>query len=361
MRILIVTHSPLSQELGAGQVALNLASSLRKLGNEVILWSASGVSGQPKWWQALQVKRRALDSFLNGQERFDIVDVPAALLTPKLSAWGLTVVRSVQPELHYLVENLLSKSGKWWSFKSIIRRAGLAVYSGYFFAVVMSGWFTSKHILCLGTIEFQWMRRWFPWWCHKTSYYVNCPASDERGSFHAIRLKRKASDAVAGRKFLWLGRWQPHKGTAGLVRFINERIASVPEDVFTIAGCGPLAESDFTREQLSSGQIKIIPTFDRRQLYEILSSHDVGLFTSRVEGWGLGICEMLESGMTVFATDVGGVPDLKRYFPRTLRKFPPPLTFAIELEAEEILEEYFSAFNWDSIAVDYIRQVLGVH
>lgn len=41
------------------------------------------------------------------------------------------------------------------------------------------------------------------------------------------------------------------------------------------------------------------------------TGYDAGLFTSEAEGWGLSLNEMLESDMPVFATEVGGVRDLR--------------------------------------------------
>lgn len=62
IRILIVTDVPLSAELGAGQMTLNLAEALRSLGHDVTLWSPHPVP--PKIKRHRQWARSKLDAFI---------------------------------------------------------------------------------------------------------------------------------------------------------------------------------------------------------------------------------------------------------------------------------------------------------
>ena len=79
-----------------------------------------------------------------------------------------------------------------------------------------------------------------------------------------------------------------------------------------------------------------------------------------MEGWGLNLNEMLESGLPVYATRAGAVDDLEPYFPSSLRSFPPPER--IEPAPLEDLEAngYFQRFTWGAIARDYERQVAAL-
>lgn len=54
IRLLIVTHAPLSAETGAGQVAINLAEAFRSQGHDVTLWTPHPLPTQTKWWQRAQ-------------------------------------------------------------------------------------------------------------------------------------------------------------------------------------------------------------------------------------------------------------------------------------------------------------------
>ncbi|MGA1592888.1 MAG: hypothetical protein ACO36N_05975 [Candidatus Nanopelagicales bacterium] len=54
MRILIVTHAPLSPEFGAGQMAINLGDALRRQGYEVTLWSPHPLPSVSRWFRNIQ-------------------------------------------------------------------------------------------------------------------------------------------------------------------------------------------------------------------------------------------------------------------------------------------------------------------
>jgi glycosyltransferase involved in cell wall biosynthesis len=85
----------------------------------------------------------------------------------------------------------------------------------------------------------------------------------------------------------------------------------------------------------------------------LLAAHDIGLLSSRVEGWGLVLNEMLEAGMIVYSTQVGGYSDLGPHFPRQLRAFPPPTSEPISLEVDVLDNLYIERFSWPSIARSY--------
>jgi hypothetical protein len=162
-----------------------------------------------------------------------------------------------------------------------------------------------------------------------------------------------------GLRFLWIGRWAEQKGVAPLVRFILQRSAERPHDSFTIAGAGSEAAAALPADLQARGIVRIVPHFQRSELAALLGGHDAGLFTSEAEGWGLSLNEMLESGLPVFAREVGGVRDLRPYFPRTLLPFPPPLDFDPTSCRETDLDPYYRIFSWESIAERYEREVLS--
>jgi glycosyltransferase involved in cell wall biosynthesis len=141
-----------------------------------------------------------------------------------------------------------------------------------------------------------------------------------------------------------------------VARFVMERSQTRPGDTFTFAGTGT---SDLPELHGCPGdRVRIVPSFARPELPALLASHDVGLFTSRVEGWGLSLSEMLESGMVVFATRAGGVPDLAPFFPASLRTFPPPPRVE-SLELEDLASNgYYRQFDWNTIAAAYEQAVL---
>lgn len=365
LRILIATHSILSPEFGAAQVAINLAEALREQGHDVTLWSPHPMPIANRWWQSFQsmnLGRSKLNAFIETQDPFDVIDCYASLITKQVSKSAtLTIARSVQPDVLYLASNL-NNSPKRNLKDVLLLPFNCSVLMTNLF-LVLQGWRRANYILCLGSLELQWLEKWFPWWRSKLISYVNALSEVDQVALASVRLRRKEPEGE-GIRFLWIGRWVAHKGIAELVDFIVERAASHPEDTFTIAGCDINVENDFPLELIRSSRLKILPFFKRHQLYDLLANHDIGLFPSRVEGWGLVLNEMLESGMPVFATPVGGVIDLKPFFEEMLNPFPPsPQLNALGLKslisAEVYYKDYYNKFSWNSIAQSYVDTILN--
>jgi glycosyltransferase involved in cell wall biosynthesis len=357
MRILLASHSPLSAELGASQVVLNLATALRVRGHDALAWSPEPLPpGAPR--TLFKRQREALESFATQHGPFDVIDTPAITAGRDLQLQGTLVVRSIQPELLYLWQDICGELGR--RLVPTPRSIAHVLIAAPRAAAILAGWRHARLILCMGSIELSWMGRRFPHWRPKLGSYVCAPSPTERPALTEIRRRRPAGPEGGGLRFLWIGRWAAHKGTGRLVRWIAERAAAAPRDTVTIAGCGPAAERDLRPEWLRSGRVRLVPFFPRTELPALLASHDAGLFTSTVEGWGLILNEMLESGMPVFATATGGVADLEPFFPQSLRPFPPP----VRIEPWPLLEDleangYFARFDWADIARSYEEAVRG--
>ncbi|HYL05878.1 MAG TPA: glycosyltransferase family 4 protein [Thermoanaerobaculia bacterium] len=351
MKILLVSHPPLAAELGAAQVALNLAAALRDRGHDARAWSPEPLPPGTRWWNLWLRQRRIIERFAAAAGPFDVVDTPALSASRELARHGALIVRSIQPELRYLWHNVRTDLGRHPS----PRAAAHAVSGAHRAAAIASGWHRARAILCMGSHELAWMRRRFPCWSAKLGCYLYAPPPDERSSFAQVRRARQAAPGP-GRRFLWIGRWTAHKGTERLLRWLRERLAGAPEDVVTLAGCGPV-ERDLVPAWLRSGQVRVVPSFTRAELPALLAAHTVGLFTSEVEGWGISLNEMLESGMIVLATDAGAVGDLRPFFPVSLRPFPPPPTIASGPLEDLDANGYHRRFSWPEIALAYERQV----
>lgn len=356
MRILLVSHPALTAELGAAQIALRLAEGLRALGHEAAAWSPEPLPPDTRWWNLWVRQRRAIERHAREHGPFDLIDTPAISATSGLARSGPLLVRGLQPELDYLLcdvrgdlrHRLLPSPRSLAHALLALPRAG----------AIVAGWRRARAILCLGSHDLARMRRRFPGWTGKLGVYVCAPSDEERATLTEVRRRRTAPAQGAGVRFLWIGRWAAHKGTRRLLRFLRRRLAAAPADRFTIAGCGPAAEREIPVDWMRQGGVRLVPSFARAELPELLATHDAGLFTSSVEGWGLSLSEMLESGLPVYATEAGAVDDLRPFFPFSLRPFPPP--DRIEPTALEDLEAngYYERFHWDRIAREYERQAL---
>ena len=356
MRILIVSHAPLTAESGAAQTALTLAAALRNRGHDALAWSPEPLPPDTRWWNLWRRQAQSAERFAACQGPFDVIDTPAISASRRLSRHGRLVVRSVQPEMRYLLFDLRSDLRR----RSLPRALAHVAVGIPRAAAILAGWRRASRILCLGNHELDWMRRRFPVWTPKLASYISAPIPAERTALLEVRRRRQARPQGEGTSFLWIGRWVAHKGIGRLARWIAERAATAPHDTVTIAGSGSAAERDLPAEWLRNGRVRLVPSFSRSELPGILASHDAGLFTSDLEGWGLSLNEMLESGMPVFATRAGAVANLKPFFPQSLRPFPPPARIEPSLSLEDLeVNGYFSRFDWASIARCYEEAVLA--
>ena len=352
MRILLAVLSPISAELGAAQMALNLAEALRGMEIEVVVWTPYPIPPEISWWRRVAWIRRSIADYVEKDGLFDCVDLPPVAVTRALARNCPVIARSVQPDLAYLWTEM-------W-FAGRLRSVGVAdwiataLFNFYLGILVVCGWFRARHILCLGREEFEWMKKWFPWWQGKLAMYVNAIADNEREALVEVRLNRVSSGG-RGTKFLWLGRWAAQKGVDLLLDFIQNNIDARSADSVTIAGCGNGVEKHIPPELLKQGNVRIVPSYDRRDLVGLLEEHDAGLFTSRTEGGGLTLQEMLESGMRVYATNAGAVHDLRREFSELLRPFPPSgSASAMPPRTQALRAEYIKRYSWRAIAKHYL-------
>src|SRR5262245_10104328 len=188
-------------------MALNLAEALRAQGAQVVLWTPLPLPPGIPWWKRMQWMRRRIAEYVQQEGPFDFVDVPPVAVSAALARRCMVVVRSVQPELLYLWTEA-AHAGAVGRVRFTHRVAG-ALLALYHALLVVGGWQRATCILCLGSGEFQWMRRWFPWWRKKLRVYVNAINDDERAQLLRIRGQRRPPSGE-GTRFLWLGRWAAH-------------------------------------------------------------------------------------------------------------------------------------------------------
>jgi glycosyltransferase involved in cell wall biosynthesis len=159
-----------------------------------------------------------------------------------------------------------------------------------------------------------------------------------------------------------MGRWAPHKGVKRLAQFIGTRLEATSDDTVTIAGCGRIPEGPIARHLIASNRVRIIPHYRREELRSLLESHDVGLFTSDVEGWGLSLNEMVEAGLPVFATNTGGVPDMKAACDGCILPFPPPPSIDVNACRAQMMKRDppGGRTGWDDVA-DLYEALITTH
>lgn len=355
MRILVVSHPPLRGELGAAQIAIALAGGLRALGHDAFAWSASDEIGPARGAALHAARAAALEGATRRLGPFDVIDAPAADLVDFAPVPSIRVARSVQPVLEYLeIENraaLRERPFRPSTWRSLVdsRTARRRTIRGLRAA---------DRVLALGSLERAILLRRFPELAAKLSTYVAAPPADDRDVLRGVRARRRDSNAVGPvRKFLWIGRWATHKGIGRLLEWIEGGRLEATGSVVTIAGCGDVRDRRLV-ELVHRGVVEVVPKFARAELPDLLARHDAGLFTSEVEGWGLGLQEMLESGLPVYAVEAGAVPDLRPWLAPLLLPFPPSDSGVDGASAID-WGAYEARFSWSRIASDYLAAVVN--
>ncbi|HEX4956213.1 MAG TPA: glycosyltransferase family 4 protein [Thermoanaerobaculia bacterium] len=352
LRLLLTSPLALSPEAGVSQVALSLAEALSQRGHEVRTWAPPAPPpGLGPWRRRLWAVGR-LETFLASQPRFDFVDVTPVLAHRRLRRFAPLVVRSVQPEWLYYLADLRAALRRPTPRRLAHRLLDLGPQLR-----CLAGLHAAKRILCLGNQDRRWVATRLPWLRPRLGTWVNAPEPALQRRLAELRAGRVAPE-TGPLHWLWIGRWAEHKGIRRLRVFAEEWLSRRPEDRITLAGCGPAAVADLSAEHLAAGRLRVVPRFGREELPALLAEHHAGLFTSQVEGWGLSVNEMLEAGLTVFATPAGGVRDLAPFFPHQLRPFPPPADLEpSRLAVPEVAEGYYRRFTWAAIAEAYEREL----
>ena len=213
-------------------------------------------------------------------------------------------------------------------------------------------------ILCLGSHELSWMRDRYPSLEPRLATYFAAPLAVDRERLRRVRAARTVNPRGGEPlRYLWIGRWSAHKGTERLSEWLSSPQFGASGARVTLAGCGEPREPRLDA-LLRNGSVRLVPTFTREELPNLLAAHDAGLFTSLVEGWGLSLQEMLESGLPVHALESGAMKDLRPYLGPLMEPFPPRAPpggiASIDWGA------YESRFDWTQIAREYVATIESV-
>ncbi len=349
MKILIGTHAPLDLKLGAAQTATNLAEEFRQRGHEVQIWSPHPLPSG-KFWQTLPAMRKKIDDFLQSNRGWDIVDLPPSLVTPFAVKNNFVVARNVQPDLEYLYSELFLPRRfrqfltypfhQWNTWNQVFH--------------ILKGMKRAHKNLILGRHNFEIACRKFPFLRGKAKPYCCAVHSADREPLRKIREQRKVLSGEPQR-FLWIGRWVANKNPERLIKIIKKWSGASCR--FTIAGCGSCGAESIRQLQLGKN-VEVIPEYLRVEIPAILAAHDAGIFTSVVEGWGISLNEMLESGMPVYATDAGGVQDLKPIVKEMLQPISALENSSPQFSSASVdWDAYEKNFSWSAIAEQYLADV----
>lgn len=180
-----------------------------------------------------------------------------------------------------------------------------------------------------------------------------------------------ATQRLSNKEVAFIGYWNHRKGAHDWPGIVKRVCEQMPTACFRLLGTGRSEEvvlSDLPPEYRS--RVTVIPRYEYEQLPKLLTGSTVGVLPSYVEGWGLGVHEMLASRIPVVTYDIPGPRDMLRHLPRPMmvpvgheEKLASKVTEILQLrpdayqELAQASQDVAGRFRWDEIVEQYLARV----
>ncbi len=304
MKILICSDQPMVRELGISKVLVELADELPALGWSCEIFGPErlrgGVSDGKNFARVL-----ALHLEKHGGE-YDVVDYPAVHLPEPVARFHprtLFVARSALLHLHFQsirlpwprpLRSKLATLMRWLGnrarLKDTVSRTERTMAAADLINVNNDA---DRTLLIARGVS---------------------PAKIVVLPLGIDRKRRARFDAIAiappsDSRIVFIGTFDHRKGEVDLPLLLEQICDAVPNASLRLLGTGRARSRvlDYFPRALRD-RVEVIPSFAADQLPALLADCAIGLFPSHLEGFGLGVLEMLAAGVPVLAYDVPGPP-----------------------------------------------------
>ncbi len=370
LRILGILDIPWDARLGGARVWMELAEQWTKAGHTFEKFSFTEAFPKPTTSGAIFALRRlmfpsrAARFVRNNASRFDVIDCLLGTLPfnkKRLGFDGLVVGRSIGLNRPY--QNFVRFSKERWPDQPQGKRMG-----GMFYDFVANcinrraerALVTSDLVNLLNEDE-------KPFVPHdRVIVERNGLNETERAALNAAN--QPAARRLAQKEICFVGMWGLRKGSRDWPEIVRHIRSKSPDTRFRFLGT-MVDEATVLADLGISDGVRVVETFDRNELPELLGPCAIGVFPSYIEGFGLAVIEQLAAGIPTIAYDV---PGPRQIFGSTASKFLVPAGNAAAMaeRAMEILRmtesEYASLsetsrqiadrFRWEEIAADTIEE-----
>jgi glycosyltransferase involved in cell wall biosynthesis len=305
MRILFCSQTRLSKELGATKVLIELAEEMTALGWQCEFVSpADLVPDQNDNQTPYHVYLREHLRKVAGE--FDVVEYDHNHLPYARNEFPketLFVTRSVLLAHHFAhisiplekgikatISHLLTGRGESKRRQERINRAHTAVSEADLVNVL--NYDDERELLHCGIPK------------EKIVVIPNGLSQEQRARFDKVSSEIPQKPVVA-----FIGTFDPRKGGTDFPVIVKEVCSTIPDARFRLMGTikDKSKVSAVFPEQLRR-QIEVVPHYRCEDLPELLASCSVGVFPSYIEGFGLGVLEMLAASIPVVAYNAPGPP-----------------------------------------------------
>lgn len=379
-RLLMVTNTPWTANLGGARVFVELAAELAALGCAVEKFSAEDAfpadfaadfapdfapgrgrgGGLRRWLARLPGRRdfarRARDFVRRESHRFDIIDAMQADLPyakRDLGFRGLLVSRSVGLFSSYLEfdrfsarrwpeprspKRLLHRLLRYPSYQRALRRYVV----GFRHADLINVSNAEDLAAVEGELGFAGKGACFPFGLTEA----------RRRAFAESRLPPERR--LAARRVAFIGTWNSRKGARDWPAIVRAVLAARPGVRFLLLGTdmerGAVLR-DFPAELHRA--LEIHPRFDGEELPALLGAATVGAFPGYLEGFGFAVLEMLAAGLPIAAYDASGPREMLRFqrLPTVVPRGDTAAFAARLLELLALSPECHAAHGADGLAI----------
>jgi glycosyltransferase involved in cell wall biosynthesis len=310
LRILLVGDYADDPRLGSAKVPHKLREEFRAAGHECDALFAADLGERPAGRQVRQLVAPVLAARAIGkalaQGRYDVVDVASAEglwfgAGRSLGRWPATALicrsnglehRNYQRMLDDSREGLTNKPWPrriWYPVSRLSQVAGAARVADRLI------------VLTEADRQFALDRGWQP------EDQIDVVAHGVSDRF----LVRGAAECPRGAGALFCGSWDQMKGISYLVAAFSSLADEGRPIPLTILGPG--AASGHVLQSFSEAarpHVRVVERVPEEQVIEEFRRHDVLVFPSTYEGFGLVVIEAMSQGLPVIATPVGCAPEL---------------------------------------------------
>lgn len=312
LRILIVGDYPDDSRLGSAKVAHKLRDEFRAAGHECEALFAGDIGARPAGRQLRQLLAPAManTAIIKAlkRRRFDVVDAASAEglwfgLQKRAGRFARTafICRSHGLE-HLNYQRMLDDSAAGVVAKPWNRRVW---YPASRLTQVALAARLADRLLLLNEIDRQFAlaRRWQP------ADRIDVIPHGVSDAF----LTRRAPDVARGAGALFCGSWDHMKGISYLVEAFSMLAREGQGVPLTVLGSGVSAQTvlqSFSEE--ARRHVTVVDKVPEERVIAEFQRHDVLVFPSTYEGFGLVVIEAMSQGLPVIATPLGCVPAVMR-------------------------------------------------
>lgn len=321
LRILFAVHTPWTERLGVPRVSIELTRHLEMLGHRCEKYSQEDSGIQPGRLTAsftiARFQRRLLQHIRQHGHKYDVIQAEHTLLPFRREAYRFsgTLIAKSNGLAHFydryaseIEPRLRRQAGENGTVRgNLVRWLGKQACGRVKSAE--QGFRTADQVHLLNQDELAFVREKSG--CGDKCVLVPNGLSEERAAALAASAtpeQRAESDTVA-----FIGTWSLRKGKLEFPRMVRQVREQRPQTRFRLIGT--FADVDTVRaafDPQDREHLEVVPQYEPGQLPNLLADAHCGLFPSYIEGFPLGLLEMLAAGLPAVAWDVPGPREMLR-------------------------------------------------